>query len=127
MTTMRRDLLRGGLAAAALAACSSGPSTATAKVPAKPVAPKTILILGGSGFLGPKTIAAAAARGHKVTIFNRGKREKIMPLEIEVEHLYGNRDPDLPAEDDKGPDGKLLHPDASPKGLEQLAGRSFDA
>jgi 2'-hydroxyisoflavone reductase len=126
MTTTRRDLLRGGLAAAALVACS-GPSTSTGKVPAKPVAPKTILILGGTGFLGPKTIAAATARGHKVTIFNRGKREKIQPLEIEVEHLYGNRDPDLPAEDDKGPDGKLLHPDASPKGLEQLAGRSFDA
>ena len=131
MTTTRRDVLRGGLAATAFglihSACSSGPGTATTIVPTKPAAPKTILILGGTGFLGPKTIAAATARGHKVTIFNRGKREKIMPLEIEVEHLYGNRDPELPAEDDKGPDGKLLHPDASPKGLEQLAGRSWDA
>jgi 2'-hydroxyisoflavone reductase len=41
-----------------------------------------------------------------------------MPLEIKVEHLYGNRDPNLPADEE--------HPDGSPKGLEQLAGRSWD-
>jgi len=88
---------------------------------------KTILILGGTGFLGPKTIDAAVARGHTVTIFNRGKREKQLPLQHQVEHLYGNRDPLLPADDEKGPDGKLAHPDASPKGLEQLVGRTWDA
>jgi 2'-hydroxyisoflavone reductase len=33
----------------------------------------------------------------------------------------------LPADDEKGPDGQLLHPDASPKGLEQLVGRTWDA
>ena len=58
-----------------------------------------ILILGGTGFLGPKTIDAAIARGHAVTIFNRGKREKLLPLKVEVEHRYGNRDPELPADD----------------------------
>lgn len=89
-------------------------------------AKKKILILGGTGFLGPKTIDAAVARGHTVTIFNRGKREKFLPLAHQVEHLYGNRDPNLPAEDDKGPDGKLLKPDGSPRGLEQLVGRTWD-
>jgi 2'-hydroxyisoflavone reductase len=74
------------------------------------------LILGGTGFLGPKTVEAALARGHTVTIFNRGKREKIQPLEFQVEHLYGNRDPNLTA--DETPD--------TPKGLEQLVGREFD-
>ena len=87
---------------------------------------KKILILGGTGFLGPKTIEVALARGHQVTIFNRGKREKLLPLGFEVEHLYGNRDPELPADDERGPDGKLLHPDATPKGLEQLTGRTWD-
>ena len=91
-----------------------------------PAAKKKILILGGTGFLGPKTIDAAIARGHTVTIFNRGKREKLRPLAVEVEHLYGNRDPDLPADDEKGPDGTLLHPDATPKGLEQLMNRQWD-
>jgi len=127
----RRDVLRGGLAATALGilpSCGSkgrpapDPSPPVAKEPAK----KKILILGGTGFLGPKTIEAALARGHEVTIFNRGKREKIQPLELEVEHLYGNRDPELPADDERGPDGKLLRPDATPKGLEQLAGRTWD-
>src|SRR4051812_43795839 len=132
MSTTRRDLLRTGLAAAAFgmlhASCGSSASqSATTPQPAAPAKPKRILILGGTGFIGPKTVAAALARGHRVTIFNRGKREKIQPLEQHVEHLYGNRDPELPADDEKGPDGKLLRPDASPKGLEQLAGRRWDA
>jgi hypothetical protein len=63
----RRDVLRGGLAAAALglvpSACArSGPAPAPAAwpKPAPPVVAKQrILILGGTGFLGPKTIAAA--------------------------------------------------------------------
>jgi 2'-hydroxyisoflavone reductase len=126
MTITRRDLLRGGVAATALSACprpepAAPPPRATA-TPKK----QRILILGGTGFLGPKTIAAALARGHEVTIFNRGKREKIQPLEAQVEHLYGNRDPELPADDARGPDGALAHPDARPKGLEQLVGRSWD-
>ena len=87
---------------------------------------KRILILGGTGFLGPKTVAAAVARGHQVTIFNRGKREKLLPLEVDVEHLYGNRDPELPADDERDAEGKLLRPDSSPRGLEQLVGRTWD-
>jgi 2'-hydroxyisoflavone reductase len=120
----RRDVLRAGLSAAALGivgGCGGGNAAPTAAGPAKPApaapARKKILILGGTGFLGPKTIAAALARGHEVTIFNRGKREKIQPLELPVEHLYGNRDPNLPA-DETQPD--------SPRGLAQLAGRSWD-
>ena len=127
----RRDVLRGGLAATALGVLPScGSKSSPAPAPAPPVvtqpAKKKILILGGTGFLGPKTIEVALARGHEVTIFNRGKREKFLPLEFEVEHLYGNRDPELPADDERGPDGALLRPDATPKGLEQLAGRKWD-
>jgi 2'-hydroxyisoflavone reductase len=128
----RRDVLRGGLAATALGFFPScGSRSRPAPAPAAPVAgkksvKKKILILGGTGFIGPRTIEAALARGHEVTIFNRGKREKLLPLAFEVEHLYGNRDPQLPADDDRGPDGKLLHPYSSPKGLEQLVGRTWD-
>lgn len=132
-TTTRRGLLQGGLAATALGllpACSSNQSsTATTALPtpAPPVVKKKkILILGGTGFLGPKTIAAATLRGHSVTIFNRGKREKLQPLEHQVEHLYGNRDPELPADDEKDAEGKLLTPEGKPKGLEQLVGKSWD-
>src|SRR5262245_22703821 len=122
----RRDVVRGGLAAATLGLVHAGCTKPTpASPPSREVAAKKkILILGGTGFLGPKTIAAAVARGHSVTIFNRGKREKLLPLEVQVEHLYGNRDPKLPADDERDADGKLLHPDATPKGLEQPVGRS---
>jgi 2'-hydroxyisoflavone reductase len=131
MSTSRRTFLEQTLAAAAASATiaslglscrkeASESPTATAK--------KRILILGGTGFLGPKTVEVALARGHQVTIFNRGKREKLLPFPYQnVEHLYGNRDPLLPADDERGPDKALLHPDAKPKGLEQLQGKSWDA
>jgi 2'-hydroxyisoflavone reductase len=111
----RRDLIKGGLIAAA-AACTTSKSKPGATA-AKPVAKKRILILGGTGFLGPATIEAAVARGHSVTIFNRGKREKYLPLKHPVEHLYGNRDPKLNS-DEEDP--------TSPKGLAQLEGKKFD-
>lgn len=40
-----------------------------------PKAPKPlrILILGGTGFIGPNQVRYAVARGHHVTLFNRGK------------------------------------------------------
>ncbi|MBL8695697.1 MAG: NAD-dependent epimerase/dehydratase family protein [Planctomycetes bacterium] len=71
---------------------------------------------------------AALARGHQVSVFNRGRTEKRIPFEFkDVEHLYGNRDPLLPADDARGPDGKLLNPDGRPRGLEQLEGKRWDA
>ena len=33
----------------------------------------SILILGGTGFLGPHTVQYALERGHDVTLFNRGR------------------------------------------------------
>ena len=35
--------------------------------------PLRILILGGTGFIGPHQVRYALARGHKVTLFNRGR------------------------------------------------------
>ena len=68
---------------------------------------KRILILGGTGFLGPATVEAALARGHKLTLFNRGRtRPNLFP---DVEKLQGDRDPQK--------DG----------GLKSLEGRKWDA
>lgn len=55
-------------------------------------APKTlkILILGGTGFLGPHTVDYALARGHEVTLFNRGKRNPGMFPNLET--IVGDRD-----------------------------------
>jgi 2'-hydroxyisoflavone reductase len=132
-TTRRRFLARSlaGFAAIAASAALLHACKSDAPAPDRPMyhkqPSKKILILGGTGFLGPKTVEAALARGHQVSVFNRGKTEKRIPFEFSgVERLYGNRDPNLPADDTRGSDGALLTPDASPKGLEQLAGKQWD-
>ena len=51
-----------------------------------------ILILGGTAFLGPQIVEAAKARGHTVTLFNRGKTHA--DLFPDVEKLRGDRDKD---------------------------------
>lgn len=48
-----------------------------------------ILILGGTGFIGPNQVRYALARGHKLTLFNRGRNPKDWPGE--VEELTGDR------------------------------------
>jgi 2'-hydroxyisoflavone reductase len=54
-----------------------------------------ILILGGTVFLGRATVEAALARGHELTLFNRGKQNA--DLFPGVEKLRGDRDGDLSA------------------------------
>ncbi len=79
---------------------------AAAAVPVRGAAPKRILILGGTGFLGPATVEAARARGHRITLFNRGRtRPGLFP---DLEKLNGDRDPK------KG------------EGLKALEGRQWD-
>lgn len=54
-----------------------------------------ILILGGTKFLGRYVVEAAVARGHEVTLFNRGQlNPELFP---EVEKLRGDRDGGLDA------------------------------
>lgn len=127
MHTSRRDFVR--LAAVAGLGLSPLSRLAAAGLPSSG---KSILILGGTGFLGPACSEAALARGHKVTLFNRGRAESMrkergrpsaVPMEVE-EVLIGNRDPEKPADDwkeaaDRDPN--------SPKGLTQLQGRKWDA
>jgi 2'-hydroxyisoflavone reductase len=100
-------LLHTGLASGALAAAAAcggttktgGPTPPpgggdTPPEPAKPT-PRTILILGGTGFLGPAIVEAARARGHTLTLFNRGKTNP--GLFPDVEKLQGDRDGQLAA------------------------------
>ncbi|MFN2507189.1 MAG: NAD-dependent epimerase/dehydratase family protein [Chthoniobacterales bacterium] len=55
-----------------------------------------ILILGGTGFTGPFQVQYAVSRGHKVTVFNRGKT-KHGELPEAVEQLIGDRNGQLDA------------------------------
>ena len=67
MELNRRELLMvaGALGAGALVA-----GQATAKTAAKAL---RILVLGGTGFIGPHFVRHALARGHHITLFNRGR------------------------------------------------------
>ena len=47
-----------------------------------------ILVLGGTGFIGPHMVRYAIARGHTITIFNRGKTNT--HLFPNVEKLVGD-------------------------------------
>src|SRR5215471_7264710 len=55
-----------------------------------------ILILGGPGFTGPYQVKYALARGHTVTVFNRGKTHP-GELPAGVEQLIGDRNGQLDA------------------------------
>ena len=56
-----------------------------------------LLVLGGTKFLGRATVEAALARGHDVTLFNRGETNpELFP---EAEKLRGDRTEDLSAID----------------------------
>ena len=77
--------------------------TAVTTGPAKAARPLKILMLGGTAFLGPEIVGPAVARGHTVTLFNRGKTHaELFP---DLEKLRGDRNDDVSA----------------------LNGRSFDA
>ena len=53
-----------------------------------------VLVLGGTGFIGPPTVRYAVERGHEVAIFTRGRSKSVVPG---VEHLVGDRNDDLSA------------------------------
>lgn len=94
MTTTRRGFIRAG-AAAMSALGMGGLNVAVAATPmaTKPVKSMKLLILGGTGFIGPHMVQTALDRGHLVTIFNRGKSNP--GLFPGVEELIGDRDGDL--------------------------------
>jgi 2'-hydroxyisoflavone reductase len=49
-----------------------------------------VLVLGGTGFIGPHLVRHLVARGHTVSIFTRGRRQADLPES--VERLVGDRD-----------------------------------
>lgn len=90
--TSRRSFLAGSLGVAGLSS-------------ARPMSEKLrILMLGGTAFLGPCIVRTALARGHEVTLFNRGKTNA-----------------------DLFPDLEKLRGDRNTGDLASLQGRKFDA
>jgi 2'-hydroxyisoflavone reductase len=54
-----------------------------------------LLILGGGVFLGAAALSSALMRGHRVTVFNRGRSRSVWPDGVQV--LNGDRSQDLGA------------------------------
>ena len=81
----RRNFLKTSLYTSAIAAIYGAvPLLAETK-------PKSILVLGGTFFLGPAVVEAALAGGHTVTLFNRGvTNPELFPF---VEKIRGFRSP----------------------------------
>lgn len=85
----------------------------------------TILILGGTGFLGPHIVEAALARKHTVTLFNRGKTNpKLFP---DLEKLTGDRKSDLKALEGRKWDAVVDTSGYFPRELTMSAGLLKDA
>jgi 2'-hydroxyisoflavone reductase len=119
------------VASAAAADPSASPSASAAGVsdpgysdhaPDAGTAPKPlrILILGGTGFTGPFQVKYALARGHKVTVFNRGKTH---PGELPegVEQLIGDRNGQLDALKGRKWDVVIDNPTMLPKWVHDAA------
>ncbi len=107
MTTSRRDFVKLSAAAGGVLGLGGVPASLLGRSPASsshggvlpdvPAAerPLKILILGGTGFIGPYEVRYAVARGHTVTVFNRGRHNADLPAS--VERLIGDRNDNLEA------------------------------
>ena len=90
----RRRFIAGS--AAAVGALGLGGAAGCARdgeLAAGPSRSLDVLILGGTGFLGPHQVRAARERGHTLTLFNRGRTNP--GLFPDIETLLGDRNGDL--------------------------------
>lgn len=95
--TSRRDFLKS--TAGSLLAAGALPRLAGAAVledrTSRARKPLDLLVLGGTGFIGPHLVRHAVSRGHRVSIFTRGRRDAELPAE--VVRLVGDRNGQLDA------------------------------
>ena len=91
--TARREFLKATAAAGGAAfLANAGPLPLLGFEPQKPL---DLLILGGTGFIGPHLVRLAVERGHRVTTFTRGRRQAELP--DGVTRLIGDRNGQLQA------------------------------
>jgi 2'-hydroxyisoflavone reductase len=130
MPIHRRDALKfGALGLVAVAAVKADAQSEEGVVwmthPVRNLKPLDLLILGGTGLTGPHQVRYALARGHRVTIFNRGHKQ---PEWLgQVEQLLGDRDTNdyasIQAEIDKGRrwDAVIDNPSSVPVWIRDVA------
>ena len=91
MNKQRRQVLKGALLASAVYAAGGLPRpSAGAEASGKAGKPFRLLILGGTGFIGPHMVRDALGRGFEVELFNRGRtNDDLFP---ELKTYIGDRD-----------------------------------
>lgn len=96
MTPTRRDFIRTAAAAGAILGANleplhaaSPPAVSRPRPLGAPPRRIRLLILGGTGFIGPHQVRYAKERGHTLTLFNRGKTNP--GLFRDIEKLEGDR------------------------------------
>jgi 2'-hydroxyisoflavone reductase len=102
MKNSRRQFIKAGLLSGA-AVATGLPRAEASEASDERQRPLDILILGGTGFIGPHMVREALRRGHSVTLFNRGRTNSSLFPDLET--IKGDRD----------------------GGLDGLQGRSWDA
>lgn len=90
----RREFLKT-TAAGAFAAAALPLAKSAALITARAPKPLDILVLGGTGFIGPFLVRRAVERGHRVSIFTRGRHDAELPES--VIRLQGDRNGQLGA------------------------------
>src|SRR5881392_3564916 len=117
MKTTRREFIKLSAAAGGAFALTTGSTILLAE---KSVKPLRILILGGTGFIGPYQVQYALSRGHKITTFNRGKTHK-NELPEGVEQLIGDRNGQLDALKNRRWDVVIDNPTTLPAWVRDVA------
>lgn len=96
MDKSRRRLIQAGLLGGAAVAAGEFPQVSMAATDAKKTHRSlNILILGGTGFIGPHMVIEALRRGHKVSLFNRGRSNRTLFRDLDL--YVGDRDNGLDA------------------------------
>ena len=89
--------------------------------PGRAHAPLNILILGGTGFTGPEQVEYAIARGHRVTLFNRGRTRPGLFKGRVAEELIGDLNSDTSALQGKQFDVVIDNPTTLPLWVKNAA------
>jgi len=90
MKSNRREFIKAGAIGAAVAATGLPLASHAGEKTPTPTTPLNILILGGTGFIGPHMVREALRRGHSVTLFNRGRTNNTLFPDLET--IKGDRD-----------------------------------